>query len=515
MTSLRLFSYFCFVMITISNLDPNLEEEMREILRKRFNSLKIIERDFLIEAYINALAVDLHEKGYTFTKYLGSGTYGVVLEATKADSSNKKIAVKLSHLDEETNECDQNQILVEQSAKVDTQVIRLIEQFKFESHIQLIPIQNENTIITVRKLTAGMTPPKDENGIEQLYNERVDFCLLALEGAEQDLSKPLFTQVDTDKAANAKVLGYVLYKLVKGFYTFNFIDYYLHADIKEANLVVVKSDEYKFEPKIIDFDLACKPSLDPEEDLACHGKVTYTLMYRPPELLFFCPDNNCKKASYGTVNLRKNYLYNYYFYSPEYKEDAWALGIAIKRILQINKEFIDSNDKFISFFKKNILLSILNVNCQQRMSTKGAYELLESFVQQPNWSFVPSKSSSIKPSGISLTKLDKIVTQDETPEKDSSSGSRTKKVMDYIPENKDLAYEFDLILNSPKVQARTAGLTSSSYLFGAKREPEGSPSVESESLIISPSQQRQPKIGAMKEIPEDVIRRRASIMALI
>ena len=400
-------SLFFFTMIIVARLSDDLEEILRAELNKRFAQDEHGQREVLVLLYINALEVELADKGYNFSKYLGQGTYGIVLQATKADSRFEKIAVKIAHL-EDGKICDRNIILDEHKDKQDSQLIRMIENFEFETTVKYVREKDLNGIQKYEKITA------EESSDNQLLKKRFSkfeietiskkFCVLALEGAEQDLTKPLFTKNDTDKAQNSKVLGYVFYRLIEGFYKFNFEEKYLHGDIKEANLVVVKSAKYKFEPKIIDFDLTCKPSSPEEKKVpTCDGKITYTLAYRAPELKFFCPDTNCKYLFLGNAKIRRLFFIDYYSYSHKYKEDAFALGVTLEKVFETNKAYIDVNDKFLDFLFNEVFSKMLYIDPEERISTQAAYTLVKNFVETNNWSFrINSSSDSIEPTVISF-----------------------------------------------------------------------------------------------------------------
>ena len=381
-------SLFFFTMIIVAGLSPRLEKTLREVLNERFAQDEHGQREVLVLLYINALEVELADKGYEFSKYLGQGTYGIVLQATKTNSPLEKIAVKIGHL-EDGHICDPNVILVEHEDKHDSQLIRMIENYEFETTVKYVRGKDLNGIQKYEKITAEQS--SDNQLLNQSFSEyEIDskskkFCVLVLEGAEQDLTKPLFTKNDTNKAQNSKLLGYVFYRLIEGFYKFNFEENYLHGDIQEANLVVVKSNEYGFEPKIIDFDLTCKPSSPEEEKVpTCDGEITYTLEYRAPELKIFCPDTNCKAPFFDDHIIRKKLLQKYYSYSREYKEDAFALAVTLIKVYATNNSFIDTNDEFLSFLLPQVVWFMFNLNPDLRISTKSAFDKVQDFIKKKN-----------------------------------------------------------------------------------------------------------------------------------
>jgi serine/threonine protein kinase len=432
--------------LSLAGLDPEIKSKIRDALSKRYSNLPEPNGKILMLSYMNVIEFELATRGYTITNYLGKGSYGIVIEAKNPEFKFEKLAIKIGHKDAVTEECGKNQILVENQHKESNHVIRMVTQFDLINKVRLGDYKSIS-----QKSPAQSTDPIKQQG--QPVEGEFKFCILVQEGAEQDLSKPLFTDKDTNKLINSRVLGYVLYKTLEGFARFNFQDQYLHGDIKEPNLVVVKSKEHKFEPRIIDFDLTCRLSKQEDEEIpACNTILTYTLYYRPPELRLFCPDNNCIDKYYDSDELRQEYLFSYYVYSSEYKEDAWALAITMNRIMEINENFIDAYDEFLIYLFEKIVPTMLGPHLIDRASTADAFDAAYEFISDRESFFDLGKlatriATAVGPFQSSINKIREIEHTDESPAVDSSEDEVMKNLNRFGNENEELAQEFNAILN--------------------------------------------------------------------
>jgi len=224
---------FTMMMIVAGYSDDFERSGIRQAVNRRFEASTLEDQSSMLDLYVQAIMDAEEEYKYEFGKFLGSGAYGIVHEATKTDKS-LKIAVKFAHL-EDGQVCDPNVILVEHKDKQDSQLINMIEKFELTSTIYYVFEKSE-------KYTKEyiLIPDIKANNAEwlnkifstyEIKSKSKKFCFLALEGAEKDLTKPLFTENDTDKAQNSKVLGYVFYRLIEGFYKFNFEENYLQLPI--------------------------------------------------------------------------------------------------------------------------------------------------------------------------------------------------------------------------------------------------------------------------------------------
>jgi serine/threonine protein kinase len=271
------------------------------------------------------------EQNFTFSRFMGSGTYGIVLEGTNGEQPPQKVAVKI--MEEKGKECKRLEDLHMMLAKGNPTMIKLYKTIQVK--------------------------------IVSRYHE-IHFCALVMEAGIQNLNQPMFS-LESRKVENSKVLEKIFFEILNGFDRLNFVDGYFHGDIKDANLVLVGGENGTLIAKIIDLD-HCFSYHNPLDMHGIPGRVpwmTYTDDYRPPELAYFYPGGDFDDFS-------ERMYHRYYKYDPEFKEDAYAMGVTFVNILKINKKYIDDNSGFFFSFRKRVLKGLLEEDIEKRLTVREA-----------------------------------------------------------------------------------------------------------------------------------------------
>ena len=197
-----------------------LDNKSKEKLDKRILEISNTNKKREITDYIDKVITFISDqKGYEINEYRGAGGYGFVFKGLKFRKTywfgdpmvGHELALKIMYRGQ-TSTCRKDPVLKDLKNKSDSPVVRLEEEFEVDF-------------------------------TEKSPDLRIYFCIVVMEVAHQSLEKS-FLLADNDeqtKKQNTLILGYVIYKLIKAFKIFNFTYEYLHADVKPANLVVVKS----------------------------------------------------------------------------------------------------------------------------------------------------------------------------------------------------------------------------------------------------------------------------------
>lgn len=257
------------------------------------------------ESYLNELITKLSAENVFLGKYISHGSYGVVLHSTYINSgASQSIAAKVM-LVEDQAECEQTEII----SKLTNANAKYILKMYFRKYFGLV------------------------SGDSIKHH----FCVLGLELGVKSLDEKIFAR-SFDLSANTQEFIEIVVKLLRGFKYMNFEAKCTHGDIKPPNMILVNNNGI-LEPRIIDFDLSFQPeTLKNKFGKRGLERIIYTENYRPPEMLVFCPDNSCegyKDEMYA--NLRMKFYMMYYEFSLECKEDAFALGLSLKDIIDLNK----------------------------------------------------------------------------------------------------------------------------------------------------------------------------------
>ena len=173
--------------MTLSKITEKLSAIVKTTLEDRFYNME--DSSYLIDLYMHVIENSLDEYQFDINNYLGSGTYGTVLEASNPKYGQMTTAIKVMHTTIDKL-CDDNTILKQFKDEENSPVIKLIDQFDFTSTI---------------------------NG-----GKMFKFCIMVLEKAEKDLVDPIFKEDETDKKKNSLILGHLIWDLIKDFAIFNF-----------------------------------------------------------------------------------------------------------------------------------------------------------------------------------------------------------------------------------------------------------------------------------------------------
>lgn len=145
---------------------------------------------------------------------------------------------------------------------------------------------------------------------------------------------------DISKKSNAKKMFRLCGRIIKAFAEINFKGKILHGDINPSSIRInykptnIKS-EFEYEPVITNFHLILKN--EKQENNIDDGIVRYEDKYRSPEM------NN--PGEKGVAITKHNFTpsVKFYYYSSEFTEDVFALGIVIEDYIKLFSQFIDNN----------------------------------------------------------------------------------------------------------------------------------------------------------------------------
>ena len=315
--------------------------------------------------YISELIKNLTSENIFLGDYIDHGGYGAVVHGTyNVDNISLPIAIKVMYVDDQ-EECNQAEIintLTQYKAKY-------ILKMYFRKYYELGPFRR----------------PKHR------------FCVLGLELGVQALSDPIFSK-SYNFSSNTQEFIEIVFKIIRGFKSMNFDAGYTHGDIKPSNIILVNNNGI-LEPRIIDFDLTFQPKVFTNK-YGKHGpnRVIYTVIYRPPEMLVFCPDNDCDGLEGEEyADLRFKFFMMYYEFSPQSKEDAFALGLSLKHILETNMSRINPSHPLVHDIEKWIIPGLMLGDPTKRWSTENAYAELGKKIQELKFQFRETPRDQIAP----------------------------------------------------------------------------------------------------------------------
>mmetsp|Transcript_12091 Transcript_12091/g.26404 ORF Transcript_12091/g.26404 Transcript_12091/m.26404 type:complete len:405 (-) Transcript_12091:612-1826(-) len=197
---------------------------------------------------------------YEFVRVVGSGTYGVVVEAW--DSVGKRrVAIKkiLQPFEEEC--CTRNTL----------REITLMHYLKHENILELLDLDEPDDSVSNCSGDGHASPADSTTGSEAIYvvTELMDTSLRRVIRSEEEL---------TD--AHVKFFMYQLFRALKYLHS----AHVLHRDVKPGNVLLNKSCDLK----LCDFGLA--RHVDPSHPLEVVFLTEYVVSrwYRAPELLLGC-----------------------------------------------------------------------------------------------------------------------------------------------------------------------------------------------------------------------------------
>lgn len=291
-------------------VDEKIKEELQEEWAKN--------RYQLLYGILNS---DYFED-YSFTKMLGRGSFGTVLEAKFGDD---KVSVKIMFDNSRYSNCD--------DAEKNYNQLKVVDGIKY---------------------LIETSPPKKFAKYSQYA------CAIIMERAFPTESV-MFSWKDTQEELTFNTERFVRFaeRLIEGFYTINYIGKFYHADVKPDNIMYIKDNNNEVEPRIIDFDLTFKkltPNYNP-------GFIIYTITYRPPELKRLVPNTNPTPEEKPAMRAYK--------YDPEFKEECWAVGKSIEHIIKVNRHYLDStNEKLVAL--KEVLSEMTSTSLTLRITIEEA-----------------------------------------------------------------------------------------------------------------------------------------------
>lgn len=321
----------------------------------------------------------------TISDFLGKGGYGFILEIRR-DEESEPVALKVSSTKDK--KCTRLNKMIAISDLNLKYTIKMTGFSVLKMKVFKIKEQglNDETTMALKQDQLPLAPATEE---VSFY-----YCLMELKRAERSLDRRLPSDFQTEQCPDKSTFfAYITYKLLVAFEEFNFKGNYLHADVKPQNLVLIKdpSSSCKYEPRIIDFDLSFQSN---KEKGATHPPyVLYTITHRPPEIIEYCPDNDCK----GSTGLKTNQqrFITEYVCDSEYKEDAAALAITLKDILEANDKEEVLSGQLVEYVKNTVIPSIGNSSVKKRSNIKKMRWEMETFLRSANSNWV-SPSSEIE-----------------------------------------------------------------------------------------------------------------------
>jgi hypothetical protein len=221
-------------------------------------------------------------------------------------------------------------------------------------------------------------------------DEEYGFCIFEMEMGIQDLANPInFLEIYATPEKRVNVLILLCMDILKAFAEFNFEGGYFHADVKLDNIAIVRDDlsAYKYRPVLIDYGLSFSPTNTDniEKNRINPGYITYSVVYRCPELMEFCKDTNCSgknenEEKFITIYKKK------YGYSKDFKEESFAVGVLL-RLLIVNR--VDDVDKIeaydemspIRHLRRVIIPSLVDKDASTRKTTLEAKKEFENYLK--------------------------------------------------------------------------------------------------------------------------------------
>lgn len=193
------------------------------------------------------------------------------------------------------------------------------------------------------------------------------------------MREPIFNKpenvelTEEEKYANSKTLTAIFLKILRAFKILNFDLLIAHGDIKPDNLLLTEKGGI-WEPRINDFDLHTQMLENLENARWCRPKnPLYAFRYRAPELKKF----GVNPMFTDEENRR---FVNEYRFDLLFREEAYALGVALKNIRETNKHLIDLHYRPLLTFHIKICMRMTLTDVSIRMTTFEAFNKFEDYL---------------------------------------------------------------------------------------------------------------------------------------
>lgn len=324
-------------------------------------------------------------EGITLGNYVGHGTYGVVLKGSRT----------FKEVQENT---------LERTVTVDKAYDMGFKLMKIDKESECFDMDVAKKIIEDgAKFTLGLfyrrafvfenpgTPAKEY------------FCVLGLELGTQSLNEKFFSSKDHDIKRDTHTFIEVVFKILWGFKTLNFDARYLHADVKPQNLVLVNNQGI-LEPRIIDFDFTFQPHKKLDSNRQRMPKwIVYTISHRPNEIKQFCPNNNCSQSE-------QTRYFSEYKFDTLYREDAYAVGVSLEQIYELNKNYIFTANPIITALKTFIIPKMKQSDPKKRWSTYEAFAEMQYILEENNFELRPIPNQRTLDELLARTELKRTAT---------------------------------------------------------------------------------------------------------
>jgi serine/threonine protein kinase len=344
---------------------------MTEYVAKDDRSSNPNETDKLTNNLRNLVQKKLFDEyGYFITDFIGKGSFGVVFEAKSVKPGQRNQAVKIILVKNADEECKQYDIF-DEFRRRDLKWV-LHANLKFNYYFEKNQGSNESEEIN------GACVLLFDSG-------RHSFDVQIFNSASDDSNKKISIP-DNERERNTRFLLEIIWMILQAFTEFH-KNGYLHGDVKPQNLLLVETAGNHYEPRLIDFDLTFRPK-EVMNEYRNHnpGHMTYTQNYRPPELLAYCNQINFPSHS-SQIYLSKLLFKKRYSYSPEFKEDVWAVAQMIQNIYEVNFLFLNYQNAYLQYLFEVIITKMQEADIEKRWTMEQALEHFE---------FVTHKASAEK-----------------------------------------------------------------------------------------------------------------------
>lgn len=313
------------------------------------------------------------DEHHTYIQVLGAGSYGVVMKME--DKEGNQSALKFQFDDKEFSDC----------------------KTAYKAYYEISSMPGAGHIL------AKTLEPVYHTVLSELDNKEYHYCTIEMEiGTSAYFNRIFNTEKNPNKDENTDLFYDFVTETVDNFRILHFNCHFYHGDVKPENIIfVADKTSNRIGSRIIDLDLTFKSPemvceelnidyyagvykatsrgdppnpLPPDFRKKCNpNHLIYNLELRAPELRAIVPTNTYDENQ-AVRKQQKEAQFNR-VWDKDFKEEAYAVGIAIDEIVTTNQENIEMESRKIEDVKF-VIGQLTKSNVSQRWDMSQAYNFL-------------------------------------------------------------------------------------------------------------------------------------------
>jgi serine/threonine protein kinase len=357
--NLKIFQYLYLLIIFFASTTPLTNQDLKDLI-KEYNakSVNFDEdlRNFPKKLFTLWSKSSMIKRVKNFQKILGSGTGGFAFLAHYLPPNNQNeewipAAIKILPDNADFEGFTNNLIQAKLTGNLseDKFTPKRMSPFSFDQTENRAQINNDGV------------ENEFKDGICKFYEmqtkgfriNRKDYFLTTLitEAGVSDMEGRLFSNPELKRTNTITFLRYIK-EFAKGAMNIN-KQGILHGDIKPANAILVKGDDDLLHPKHIDFDICLDTNRGGDEPAFADFQLRYTPGFRAPWVV--AVEINTQIDPEKEPDFEE-----YYNYDSDFKEDAYAVGVSILDLYNVNR-------RSLSLIKDNEILKALLIYIRENV----------------------------------------------------------------------------------------------------------------------------------------------------